>query len=123
MAGVDRGIADLLAIERSGRLAVLEIKASEDVHLPLQALDYWMRVAWHVEAGDFTACGYFPGHTVANARPRLLLIAPALEFHPTTETILGFFSSVVPVERLGVGLEWRQELRLLFRLHGAARPA
>jgi len=123
MAGVDRGIADLLAIERSGRLAVLEIKATEDIHLPLQALDYWMRVAWHVEARDFAACGYFPGHTVASTRPRLLLIAPALEFHPTTETILGFFSSVIPVERLGVGIEWREELRLLFRLHGAERPA
>jgi hypothetical protein len=82
-----------------------------------------MRVAWHAAAGDFAACGYFPGHAVAPARPRLLLVAPALEFHPTTETILGFFSSDVPVERIGIGLEWRQQLRVLFRLHGAARPA
>ena len=123
MAGVERGIADLLAIERSGRLVVLEIKATEDLHLPLQSLDYWMRVAWHAAAGDFAACGYFPGHAVATLRPRLLLVAPALEFHPTTETILGFFSSDVPVERIGIGLEWRQQLRVLFRLHGAARPA
>ena len=123
LAGVDRGIADLLSIERSGRLVVLEIKATEDIHLPLQALDYWMRVAWHAERNEFTALGYFPGHAISADSPRLLLVAPALEFHPTTETILSFFSSVVAVERMGVGLEWRQELRLLFRLHGAARPA
>ena len=27
-----------------GRLAVIELKADEDLHLPLQALDYWIRV-------------------------------------------------------------------------------
>ena len=82
-----------------------------------------MRVAWHAERGEFTAHGYFRGHAISADRPRLLLVAPALKFHPTTETILSFFSSVVAVERMGVGLEWRQELRLLFRLQGAARPA
>jgi hypothetical protein len=123
LAGVDRGIADLLVIERSGRLAVIEIKATEDIHLPLQALDYWIRVAWHAERGEFATHGYFPGQAISTERPRLLLVAPALEFHPTTETILGFFSSAVAVERLGVGLEWRESLRLLFRLFGADRPA
>ena len=123
LAGLDRGIADLLSIERSGLLVVLEIKATEDIHLPLQALDYWMRVAWHAERGEFATHGYFPGHAISADRPRLLLVAPALEFHPTTETILSFFSSLVAVERMGVGLEWRQVLRLLFRLHGSARPA
>jgi hypothetical protein len=43
-AGQDRGVLDLLAIDAQGRLNVLELKASEDVHLPLQALDYWMRL-------------------------------------------------------------------------------
>ena len=60
-AAADRGVLDLLAIDTSGRLAVIELKASEDVHLPLQALDYWMRVAWHVERREFQANGYFPG--------------------------------------------------------------
>jgi hypothetical protein len=38
-AGGDRGILDLLAVERGGRLVVIELKASADLHLPLQALD------------------------------------------------------------------------------------
>ncbi len=40
----DRGMLDLLTLDRNGRLVVLELKADEDLHLPLQALDYWIRV-------------------------------------------------------------------------------
>ena len=40
----DRGMLDLLTLDRNARLVVLELKADEDLHLPLQALDYWMRV-------------------------------------------------------------------------------
>ncbi len=40
----DRGLLDLLTLDRQGRLAIIEIKADEDLHLPLQALDYWIRV-------------------------------------------------------------------------------
>ena len=40
----DRGLLDLLTIDRNGRLAVVELNADEDLHLPMQALDYWIRV-------------------------------------------------------------------------------
>jgi hypothetical protein len=122
VAGVDRGIADILAVDRAGRLTVIEIKASEDIHLPLQALDYWMRIAHHAAAGDFPTHSYFPGIPLQSTPPRLLLVAPALSFHPVTETILRFFSSNITVERIGLGLEWRQTVRVLFRFRGADRP-
>ncbi len=121
-AGGDRGVLDLLAVEHTGRLSVLEIKASQDLHLPLQALDYWMRVSWHALRGEFSPLGYFPGVPLIRVTPRLLLVAPALEFHPSTETILRFFSSDIAVERIGVGIEWQRELQILFRLLGAERP-
>ena len=35
---------DLLTVDRCGRLLVIELKADEDLHLPLQGLDYWLRV-------------------------------------------------------------------------------
>jgi hypothetical protein len=114
-AAADRGVLDLLAIDASGRLAVIELKASEDVHLPLQALDYWMRVAWHVEQGDFQRYGYFPGHELRPEPPRLLLVSPALDFHSSNERILRYLSPQIPVERLGVGLEWRKELKVMYR--------
>jgi hypothetical protein len=114
-AAGERGIIDLLAVDRDGRLAVIELKASQDIHLPLQALDYWMRVKWHLDREEFSARGYFPGIGLLNALPRLILVAPAVEYHPSNETILKYFTKEVPVERVGVGLEWRQELRLMFR--------
>jgi len=114
-AAVDRGVMDLVALEHCGRLAVLELKASQDIHLPLQALDYWMRVRWHLERGEFSAQGYFPGVALRRESPRLLLVSPALEFHPSAERILHYFSPDVPVERAGLGLQWRKELKVVWR--------
>lgn len=118
----ERSVLDLLAVDRHGRLTVLELKASEDIHLPLQALDYWMRVRWHLDHGDFGRMGYFPTTTLASAAPRLFLVAPSLYFHPTTEVILRYFSPEVPVERIGLGVEWRRKLEVMFRVGGAHKP-
>ena len=123
VAGADRGIVDLLACDRNGRLVVLELKVEEDIPLPLQSLDYWMRAKWHLDRGEFSARGYFPGIELSPAAPRLLLVAPAFVFHPTTEIILRYFSPEIAVERVGLGADWRRELRVLFRKKGAARLA
>jgi hypothetical protein len=40
--GGEHGIIDVLTITRSGRLAILELKASEPIHLPVQVADYWL---------------------------------------------------------------------------------
>ena len=119
LAGSDRGIIDLLGIDLRGRLAVVELKAGEDPQLPIQALDYWIRVEWHRQHDDFARNGYFPGISIADVPPRMLLVAPALEFHPTTEKILDFFSPAIEVERIGVGMDWRRELKVVFRMKGA----
>jgi len=121
-AGGERGILDLLAVERGGRLAVVELKAAADLHLPLQALDYWIRVKWHLDRGEFPAHGYFPGVMLRPSPPRLLLVSPALEFHSTTETILSYFSPEIEVERIGLGADWRKGLKVMFRLSGAQGP-
>ena len=118
-----RGIIDLLAVDRDARLAVIELKVDQDIHLPLQALDYWMRVQWHLERGEFAERGYFTGISLVQEVPRLLLVAPAFEFHPSNETVLGFFAREIPVERVGIGLEWRQELKVVFRTPGKTYSA
>jgi len=46
-SAADRAMIDVLTLTLEGRLAVLELKADEDIHLPLQGLDYWARVQWH----------------------------------------------------------------------------
>ncbi len=121
-AAGDRGIIDLLAVDILGRLAILELKASQDIHLPLQALDYWIRVKWHLDRNEFSPNGYFPGVGLAIKPPRMLLVAPSLDFHPTTETILGYLSPAVDVERKGLGMHWRDKIQVVFHAEGAKRP-
>ncbi|MDR3698670.1 MAG: hypothetical protein P4L56_03485 [Candidatus Sulfopaludibacter sp.] len=120
-AGGERGIMDLLAVDRRGRLAVVELKASADLHLPMQALDYWIRVKWHLDRGEFTAAGYFPGIELRPKPPRLLLVSPSLEFHPSSESVLAFFAPEIDVERIGLGMDWRRKVQVVFRLNGAER--
>ena len=117
--GADRGVLDLLGVDRSGRLVVLELKSEEEIHLPTQALDYWMRVERHRQRGDFTSQGFFPGVVIADRPARLILVAPTLKFHPKTGTLLRHFSPSVPVERIGLSADWRVRLQAVFRRAGA----
>lgn len=115
-AAGDRGIIDLLAAERSGRLVILELKASQDIHLPLQGLDYWMRVKWHLDRNEFGQAGYFPGLALRQEPPRMIFVAPALDFHPSNEGVLRYFSPQIEIERVGVGAEWQRQLKVMFRM-------
>jgi hypothetical protein len=115
MAGGARGILDLLAVDRAGRLAILELKTSQDIHLPLQGLDYWMRVKWHLDRGDIAERGYFPGVPLSKEAPRLLLVAPALEWHPTNEVVLRYLDQGIDIQRIGIGLKWRRGIQVMFR--------
>jgi hypothetical protein len=114
-AGRSRGIMDLLAITNSGRLVVIELKADEDPRLPLQALDYWMRVRWHLERGDFQQQGFFPGRHLSPEAPLLWLVFPAIRQHASNDIVLKYFSRQVPVKRLGVNEDWRKGVRVVSR--------
>jgi hypothetical protein len=122
IAGQNRTVLDLLAVEYSGRLAIVELKAAQDIHLPLQALDYWLRVKWHLDRDEFSKFGYFPGIELRREPPRLHLVAPSLDFHPSTETVLRYLSPAVEVTRVGLSADWRENARVMFRLQGADRP-
>ncbi len=114
-SAADRAMIDVLAVTREGRLAVLELKAEEDIHLPLQGLDYWSRVAWHHARGEFQRFGYFPARELAPAEPLLILVAPALHVHPATDTILHYLSPEIEWMLLGIDERWRENLRVIFR--------
>ena len=122
----DRGMLDLLTIDRNGRLTVIELKADEDLHLPLQALDYWIRVRTlnadrqRTAAGDrplsaFEREGYFSGAEVSELPPRLLLAAPALRIHPANLPVLRYLSPEVEWELIALSEHWRDELKIVFR--------
>jgi len=121
-SAAERGVIDLLGIDHTGRLAVIELKATADLQLPFQALDYWLRVRKHLLAGDFERLGYFAGHVISREPPRILLVAPALEFHSTMETLIGALSPDIDITRIGLAAGWRSELRVMFRLRGSEKP-
>ena len=114
-SGGEHGILDVLTATRSGRLAILELKASEHIHLPLQAADYWLRVRQHMERGDFSRYGYFSGIELQNAAPIVYLVAPALRFHPATDALLAYLSPDLEVVRVGLAESWRRGLRVVMR--------
>jgi hypothetical protein len=111
----DRGIIDLLAATRDGRLAIMELKASEDIHVVMQAVDYWLRVRWHHDQNDFERYGYFPGVALQPRPPLLFLIAPGFRFHPSNDIVLRYLSREIEVVRIGLGENWRRGLRVVFR--------
>jgi hypothetical protein len=114
-AAADRAMIDILAETRDARLAVIELKADEDIHLPLQGVDYWSRVAWHQSRGEFAQFGYFPGREIPARKPLLMLVAPALHVHPTTDTILRYLSPEIEWEVLGIDEHWREDIKVVFR--------
>ena len=114
-AGGEHGILDLLTVTRSGRLAIIELKASEHIHLPLQAADYWLRVRRHLHSGEIARYGYFPAVEVQQAPPLVYLVAPALRFHPSTDELLRALSPELEIVRVGIAESWRRGLRVVMR--------
>ncbi|MGC1687233.1 MAG: hypothetical protein WA734_16525 [Candidatus Acidiferrales bacterium] len=115
LADSDRGVIDLLGVTRQRRLVVVELKATEEIHLPLQAVDYWLRVRAHLANGDFERGGYFSGIEIDPRPPLVWLVAPALRFHPANEIVLRYLSPEIQVTRIGLNENWRQKLRVVFR--------
>jgi hypothetical protein len=122
----DRGMLDLLGVTADGRLAVIELKADDDLHFALQGLDYWIRVRHHhlqtadtrTGLGEFQRHGYFRGVELSPLPPRLYLVAPALHIHPATETVLRYVSPRVEWHLLALDERWRQQVRVVWRKQG-----
>lgn len=115
LAAGERGIIDLLGATRTGRLVVIELKASEDLHLPLQAIDYWLRVRRHLQEGDFQRYGYFQGIEITPDPPLVWLVAPSLHFHPANEVQIRYLSPELKLSRIGINENWRHGVRVITR--------
>jgi hypothetical protein len=114
-SAADRAMIDVLTLTRDGRLAVVELKADEDIHLPLQGLDYWARVQWHHGRGEFLKFGYFGGRELSAEAPLLFLVAPALHVHPATDIILRYISPEIEWAFVGIDERWREGVKVVFR--------
>ncbi len=131
IASSERGMLDLLTVDTEGRLVILEVKADEDMNLPLQGLDYWIRVhALHAdrrtghnrETGALERAGYFAAASqpenpaeISPLPPRLWMIAPALRIHPSNQIVLRYLSPQVEWQMIAVSEHWRRDLKIIFR--------
>ncbi len=110
------GLADFVTLTRTGRLAVVELKADADADFIWQGLTYWLRAVHHWENGDFLRRGYFAGAPLdRHTLPHLYLLAPTLRFHPAVRAVARRLRADVPVTLLGINERWRQSLRVVFR--------
>jgi len=114
-SAADRAMIDVLTTTQAGRLAVVELKADEDIHLPLQGLDYWSRVEWHHARGEFPRFGYFANRELSDEKPLLFLVAPTLRVHPSTDTLLRYLSPEIDWEFVGIDERWREGVKVVFR--------
>ena len=111
----DRAMFDVLTTTRDHQLAVVELKADEDIYLPLQGLDYWSQVECHHARGEFKEFGYFSGRELSGERPLLFLVAPTLHIHPATDTVLRYLSPEIDWTLVGIDERWRDGVRVIFR--------
>jgi hypothetical protein len=111
----DRAMLDVLTTTHDGRLAVVELKADEDIHLPLQGLDYWSRVQWHHSRQEFPRFGYFADRELSPDKPLLYLVAPAFHVHPQTDVLLRYISPEIDWEFVGIDEHWREGVKVVFR--------
>ncbi|MBI4750364.1 MAG: hypothetical protein HY774_17930 [Acidobacteria bacterium] len=112
----DGGFVDLLGVRENGQLAILELKASADPQHLWQGLEYWYRVQNHLHRGDIHRHPAFAQLNISRSLPPVLcLIAPMLDLHPTTQDSLSWIDPAVPIQIIGIGQQWRQSLKVIFR--------
>ncbi len=110
--GDERSVIDLLTVNHEGRLAVIEIKAAEDPQLPLQGLDYWLRVEQARLRREFKKRDLFAGIEIAGEPPLLYLVAPRLRFHRTFAIVARCIASQIEAYQIGLNANWREGLRV-----------
>jgi predicted component of type VI protein secretion system len=113
--GNDRGMIDILSVTREGRLVILELKVSEDIDLPMQGLDYWLRVRWHNGRNEFQTRGYFPGVTLSPLPPLLHFVCPQFRYHSSFPALAGHLDPSIPAVQVGINENWREGVCVLLR--------
>jgi hypothetical protein len=81
----------------------------------MQAAGYWLRIRRHLEQCDFARYGYFPGIELQPTPPLVYLVAPALRFHPSKDTLLRYLVRELESTRVGLTEGWRRGLRVVMR--------
>jgi hypothetical protein len=107
---------DLLALRQDGRLAVIELKVSEDREHVLQGVDYWQRVEAHRRRRHITRAKLFGDRKITNEPPLIYLVAPTLRVHPAFNTLARSIAPDIEIYRFDINEDWRAGVRVMRRL-------
>ena len=106
---------DLLALRHDGRLAVIELKVSEDREHVFQGVDYWRRVEAHRRRGHLSTAKLFGDREISDESPLVYLVAPALRFHPSFATLARTIAPDIEVYRFDINEDWRDGVHVVRR--------
>lgn len=106
---------DLLALRDDGRLAVIELKVTEDREHVLQGADYWRRVEASRRQGAIRRARLFDDARISDEPPLLYLVAPALRFHRAFLTLARSLRSEIELYRFDLNEDWRAQVRVTRR--------
>ncbi len=106
---------DLLALRHDGRLAVIELKVTEDREHVFQGVDYWRRVEAHRRRGHISAARLFGEREISDESPLVYLVAPALHFHPSFRTLAKTIARDIEIYRFDINEDWRSGVRVVRR--------
>jgi hypothetical protein len=106
---------DLLALRHDGRLAVIELKVSEDREHVFQGVDYWRRVEAHRRRGHISAAKLFDDREISDEAPLVYLVAPALRFHSSFATLARMIAPDIEIYRFDINEDWRAGVRVVRR--------
>jgi hypothetical protein len=107
---------DLLALRHDGRLAVIELKVSEDREHVLQGVDYWQRVEAHRRRGHISKAKLFGSRKIKNEPPLIYLVAPTLLVHPAFNTLARSIAPDIEIYRFDINDDWRAGVRVMRRI-------
>jgi len=102
-----RRYIDALGLMRDGRLVVIELKITPNIHAVLQVLDYWI---WTEQnKAMLQTSNYFPNLNIDTSKPtRLIIAAPEGAFHTHTLVIAGTLLDSIRVELVPLPKRWRE---------------
>jgi len=104
-SAADRAMIDVLTLTREGRLAVVELKADEDIHLPLQGLDYRGAGAVASRAGRVLEVWVFRRAGIVGGVSAAVFVCTCVAGASATDGILRYISP--EIEWASVGIDKR----------------
>jgi hypothetical protein len=106
---------DLLALRHDGRLAVIELKVSEDREHVLQGADYWLRTESYRRHGHLARARLFGDAPISDEPPLVYLVAPLLRFHRSFTQLARAITPEIEIYRFDLSEDWRASVRVVRR--------